>query len=399
MNSILKTTAKILLFVTLYPLSFFIRRNDELWVFGSYQNKFLDNSKYMFLWMAINAPKTKTIWISGSRKTVTQLRSLGYEACLRWSPKGLAYCLRAGVYVYSAYLRDINFYTSGRTKRVNLWHGVGLKKIEFKIKEGKLKSQFNPSITNPYRIIQPDSFARPDILLSTSPLMTEHFSECFRINQERCFQGTYPRLLLHKDSQLLEQALKFGNYKKLQDTLKSFPKRWIYMPTWRDDGASGIKRAIPDAHKLNASLALSNTLLFIKIHPNEKVENNIIGSNIRHWDESLDIYPMLPMFDGLITDYSSILYDFLALGKNQVILYNYDYKEYIENSRDFAYPYLENTTGLWVDNFVDLCAFFESGRIISDDKASTIRTRFFNPSEASLHGLIKAISRQLNSIK
>jgi CDP-glycerol glycerophosphotransferase (TagB/SpsB family) len=200
--------------------------------------------------------------------------------------------------------------------------------------------------------------------------MTEHFSECFRIKENQCFEGAYPRLMLHKDSQLLNQALKFGDYSQIEVTLGSFSRRWIYMPTWRDDDAFRLKRAIPNMQKLNQSLLLQNALLVIKAHPNEQIEKITATSNIRYWDDDLDIYPILPMFDGLITDYSSILYDFLALGKNQIILYNYDYSEYINNSRSFAYPYLENTTGLWIDNFKDLCELLGSVKTIIDDRAS-----------------------------
>ena len=75
----------------------------------------------------------------------------------------------------------------------------------------------------------------------------------------------------------------------------------------------------------------------------------------------MDIYPVLPYAHVLITDYSSILYDWLLMDGKDVILYLYDYKDYI-NERDFYYPFDENVTGCRVDTFQDLCSLIESGR-------------------------------------
>lgn len=350
-----KALVRVALLFTLYPFSFLVPRKANLWLFGCYSNQFADNSKYQYLWTSHNARDIEAVWISGSKSVVEKLRSEGYAAHMRWSWAGLIVGLRAGVYIYSSYLDDINFFTSGTALRVNLWHGVGLKKIEFKIKEGAFKKYFRTAWWNPHRFLLPSIFARPDVFLSTSPLMTEHFCECFRIPSERCFEGMYPRLTLHTDRGLMEQALKFGRYEEIKEALKPFEKKWVYMPTWRDAKTGGIAAAIPDIKSLNAALMASNCALVIKAHPNEKLPCIDDASNIFIWDNSIDIYPMLTNFDGLITDYSSILYDFIALNKNEIILYNYDYDEYIASSRDFAYPYTENVSGKIVTNFFELC--------------------------------------------
>ena len=55
-------------------------------------------------------------------------------------------------------------------------------------------------------------------------------------------------------------------------------------------------------------------------------------SNIIVLDSSLDIYPLLPLFDGLISDYSSIMRDFGLLNR-PVVLYTFDLEQYISQSR------------------------------------------------------------------
>lgn len=391
-----KKLLSIALLFTLYPISFLVPRKANLWLFGCYSNQFADNSKYQYLWTTRNARDIEAIWISGSRVVVEKLRAEGYTAYMRWSWAGLVSGLRAGVYVYSSYLEDINFFTSGTAMRVNLWHGVGLKKIEFKIKEGHLKKYFRTAWWNPYRLLLPDKFARPDFFLSTSPLMTEHFSECFRIPPERCFEGMYPRLTLHKDPDLLEQALKFGQYDEIKEALKPFTRKWVYMPTWRDNQSGGISVAIPEVTSLNAALTASNSVLVIKAHPNEKLPDMANASNIIRWDNAIDIYPMLDSFDGLVTDYSSVLYDFIAIGKTQIILYTYDFKDYTSNSREFAYPYTDNTTGKMVSDFAGLCTSISENPFPTNTFNKNILDRFWSNPHSDMQKIHLELIKKLN---
>lgn len=386
------------LLFTLYPLSFLIPRKPNLWVFGCYYNKFSDNSKYQYLWTTEYARDIEAVWISGSKPLIEQLRAKGFTAYMRWSWRGLISGLRAGVYVYSSYLEDINFFSSGNAVRVNLWHGIGLKKIEFKIKEGPLKKYFNTAWWNPYRLILPDKFARPDLFLSTSPMMTDHFSECFRIHAKNCFEGMYPRLTLHKDPKLMELALKFGKYDEIKKVLGSFQKKLVYMPTWRDNQSGGISVAIPEVETLNSALVASNSVLVIKAHPNEKLPNMAAASNIFLWDNEVDIYPVLSIFDGIVTDYSSILYDFLAIDKLKIILYIYDIEDYTSKSRDFAYPYAENVMGKVVRDFEGLCSSLTDDSIMDAEMYKAIHDKFWSKPDFGSKELHDQILAKISNI-
>ncbi|MEJ7195144.1 CDP-glycerol glycerophosphotransferase family protein, partial [Staphylococcus epidermidis] len=58
--------------------------------------------------------------------------------------------------------------------------------------------------------------------------------------------------------------------------------------------------------------------------------------------DAYDIYDFMSAVDGLITDYSSIMYDFASQNK-KIILFNYDYDEYLssrgmyENINDYPF--------------------------------------------------------------
>lgn len=54
--------------------------------------------------------------------------------------------------------------------------------------------------------------------------------------------------------------------------------------------------------------------------------------------------------DVLITDYSSILYDYLLMQEKETVLFLFDYEEYVRD-RDFYYPFEENVVGRKVSSF------------------------------------------------
>ena len=81
----------------------------------------------------------------------------------------------------------------------------------------------------------------------------------------------------------------------------------------------------------------------------------------------MDIYPLLPFTTGLITDYSSVLYDYLLLPEKDVILYLYDYDDYIKE-RDLFYPFDENVAGRKVYDFEELIEVVGSHDYRMDDR-------------------------------
>jgi CDP-glycerol glycerophosphotransferase (TagB/SpsB family) len=109
-------------------------------------------------------------------------------------------------------------------------------------------------------------------------------------------------------------------------------RRLMYMPTFRDKNVNYINEAIPSWEDLNEVLMQNNVCLYLKLHRMTPTPRNKQYSNIIVLDSSLDIYPLLPLFDGLISDYSSIMSDFGLLNR-PVVLYTFDLEQYISLSR------------------------------------------------------------------
>jgi CDP-glycerol glycerophosphotransferase (TagB/SpsB family) len=61
-------------------------------------------------------------------------------------------------------------------------------------------------------------------------------------------------------------------------------------------------------------------------------------------DIEQDIYSVVPDYDILITDYSSIFFDYL-LSDNPIIFAPFDYEKYITKDRELYYDYDEVTPG------------------------------------------------------
>jgi Putative glycosyl/glycerophosphate transferases involved in teichoic acid biosynthesis TagF/TagB/EpsJ/RodC len=360
----MKLLAYIICYI-IYPFSFLFPRSRRKYVFGSYRGTFADNAKYLFLYAVEHGDKDiRYIWLSTKRATVKTVRSYGLRAYWVLEPRGVWHALTSKYWIFNSYTSDIMFCLSGRATCINLWHGVGLKRIEFNTVAGPLADRF--SRRNKYdAFCHPESFRRPDWLLSSTPFQTYSLARAFRIPESRCIEMGYPRnrILTASEQERSEFIARYESDMtvSLIEKIRGYDKVLIYMPTWRDSQRNIFTQGM-DLEKLNGILAAKNEILILKPHSNVILDGSIHSfSNILLASPRMDIYPVLPYAHVLITDYSSILYDWLLMEDKDVILYLYDYKDYI-NERDFYYPFDENVTGCRVDTFQDLCSLIESGR-------------------------------------
>lgn len=384
----------------LYGISFLTIRLKYKWVFGSNLG-YSNNAKYLFIYMSENCPE-KSIWI-GSKEEVAFVRKQGYRANYRWSLSGLFHCLTAYVYVFNSYTSDINVYATGVARRVNLWHGVGIKNIERAVNIGSLYNIFHTNNLNK-KFLELAHFLRPHFFLSTSPLMTKHFCKCFDIKSNNCYEGSYPRCEIFKWSEdKLKKFIKHSEGKDCEEILmqiKRAQKTFLYMPTWRDSNQDFMSESNFNFELLNNTLSSNNQLFILKLHPltlryiNSGKEYRY--SNIIFINENIDIYPILPFTDVLITDYSSIYYDYLLLNDKKTILYIFDYEDYIKNSRDLAFCYDECTTGKKVKTFEELMDLL-TGKVeipTCNDERTKIIEKFWDiKSEKNIEELYDSIKK------
>ena len=142
---------------------------------------------------------------------------------------------------------------------------------------------------------------------------------------------------------------------KLVTNLTRYKKVFIYMPTWREK-VDFLDDAGFDFVQLNQIMQGKNRLFIFKLHPFSKLKNIKLDeidafSNLMVLDTTMDVYPILPFTDCLISDYSSIYYDYLLCEDKEIYLYPYDYENYVLENRDLAFDYEKSMPGLRIKNF------------------------------------------------
>lgn len=324
----------------IYFLSGFIPRNANIWVFGSF-GVFNDNSRYLYQYINENKlTNIKAIWISDNDDSLQEARQYG-EAFHPLSIKGLYYSLIAKVYVHSNYLSTINFYTSRNALKVNLWHGVPLKKIEFDINTKPLSDVFkNASFLS--KILRPHTQIKTDLLLSPSAFVTDYsYKSAFRLSEKNIIHAQQPRVTFLKN--LMADKKEYSSYNKV----------FLYAPTWRDVDNDFFLIAGFDLDLLNKLMIKNNSLFCIKFHSQTKFSIDVSKfSNIQFLDNTIDPIKFMRISDCLITDYSSIFIDYLVLNK-PIIYFCFDLDEY-QNSREFYFNYDDIILGDKVKTFDSL---------------------------------------------
>jgi len=184
----------------------------------------------------------------------------------------------------------------------NLWHGTPLKAIGAMIGH----------IVHP----ETDSF-----FLCSSPYVAEINKACFKIKDEQVYIGSNPRNDYLFKIEDVKNIMGWSNYSKVV----------VFMPTFRKSKAVDrldAGKEFPILNELNISevnkkLKEKNVLLVIKPHPYQdniqflqKHYSNIsiiYNENIR--EKGVKLYVLLANTDALITDFSSVYFDYLLTNK------------------------------------------------------------------------------------
>jgi CDP-glycerol glycerophosphotransferase len=315
-------------------LFIFIKKSPKIIIFGDFNGKrFGDNSKYLYLYLYKYKYKHyKIIWLTRNKIIKQELNSKGYEAYYINSIKGVYYHIKALYHIVDQGENDINPFLSHNAIKINLWHGYPLKKIMNFC--GKVNRTYVGGWEEQY-------------LLTGTEFGEKTIGIAFGIERKKRLNGLFPRVdfllngeypIFDKENEILERIRKMKKEKK---------KIILYLPTYRDNNKVKFLGTEDEAVRSRFFKFLSdnNYILISKFHPAEK---EVIGSYENevyfNLDSTIDIYPLLRNIDLLITDYSSVYFDFLSLNK-EIIFYPYDFKEYITEIRGLLFDYNKITPG------------------------------------------------------
>ena len=343
----LKNFFENILCIPLFLFSKLIPKDPKLWVFGAwFGHRYSDNPRYVFEYINDKEPEIRPVWISRDKRIIQHLTSLGYEAYYLRSLKAFwISCRTSAVFVTSGQW-DVNLVGSFFALKVQLWHGIPLKKI----KGDDTNSRFNRSsflfhfFRSIWMKIFPFDSEKWDILITSGPEMTSRMDSAFNSfmgKNGECIELGNPRadkILAPPDPAVLKPFKQNNSVEKII----------CYAPTFRGNSSTldlfnGLNIVL-----LDNLLKKWNAQLLIKLHfcDRERMISDNFPERVHFVieNELEDINLLLPHVDVLITDYSSVFFDYLLLDR-PILFSAFDLDTYISNERSLYEDYENATPG------------------------------------------------------
>ncbi|MBO6357953.1 hypothetical protein EY693_04490 [Enterococcus casseliflavus] len=331
-------------------------------VLSSYPD-FSDNSWCMFIGMLEQGIQGKYIWLYKDvdsleviHKKVNLLSFDRKKIKIKYIPKNTLrgiYHYFTSKYIFTTHGMFEQFPLLRYQIKVNLWHGMPLKKIGNY--DNKNSTRFKLSYT-----------------ISNGTLFDDVVSNSFGINKSQLLKVGSPR------NDILFKTSSFNFYEIFKNHFDTI----IWMPTYRKSNIGDIREDglfqeekisfldLESIRKLNTMLADRHVNIFIKLHPMDILNQNSIFiqnvnklSNIKMMNgnnrlfEKYSLYEILKPSKSLITDYSSILFDYVLLNQPIGLLID-DKKKYME-TRGFIDSIEKEIVGFTINDFQDLTDFID----------------------------------------
>jgi len=320
-------------------MSYFIPKSDKIWLFGAWSGKLYgDNTRYVFEYLYTFAHPYKLIWLSESREVVSKIKEKGYCVYYSKSLKGLWYAARGGVAFCTEGPYDISPFVNKKTKIIQLWHGMGIKSV------GADSNWYKDDPKMKKKIKKNNEHA--GYWMAASEESKQKYMRSFGVPAENFTITGQPKddiLAVEKENVYITEIRHAHPGAKIA----------VYLPTHRNFGKKGDINDVmrpQSLEKVNEKLAEKNIVMIFKPHFHEFAKyagyEGTMGNIVFATDKEKfgDVYEFLPACDMMITDYSGIMFGYLASGK-PIIYFTYDYDEYVSGDAGFCYNFDDITYG------------------------------------------------------
>lgn len=297
-------------------LKCFVRADDKLILFVSYGGRNLGDSpkviyesmlkdsrfdKYKMAW-AFLAPQKYDL----KKGEKIKINSIGY----------LIKALKARVWITNVDMRRGLSFDGKHTLRINTWHGTAIKHLGKDCKDGA--QEFNTKVKRPIG----------DVLLAQGQYDVDIFSKAFGMNPENILITGLPRN---------DELAKKNNFSYIEKLKKEMglpldKKIILYAPTFRESkGVHSWAQQQPlNLDKWEKSLS-DDYLLIMRGHVIVNKLHGVVESNfVKDYSNYQNLNDLLLVSDILISDYSSIMFDYSIL-ERPIICYAYDYDQYVKD--------------------------------------------------------------------
>lgn len=234
---------------------------------------------------------------------------------------------------------------------IQTWHGTPLKRLGYDNHEdAAFVGMTRRAFTTADYILFPNEYTAKNIIRS------------FRMKHELCIKNTIVYEGYSRNSAFFKEE---QDYTALRFKLGVDKKKvFVYMPTWRGtiNQASRVKKSVitleEQLEELDGLLP-DEFVVYVKLH---RLDSAIINfakfDHIIPFPDNYETYDVLAIADCLITDYSSVMFDFLSTGK-KIVLYVYDKYEYINypgmyfDLDKLPFPQVDTPTSLYTEMISD----------------------------------------------
>ena len=281
------------------------------------------------------------IWIVNTEMGKLRVERFGGKAILRSDRKLLLRLILQTKYMISSHGPPL--WRGKNQTSIELYHGIPLK---------RLLKRFGNAI---------DKFVVP------SEFVGVLFSANFQAPLDRFIPLGQPRC----DALFSSRTRSFDLLNTILGIdVNEFERILLYLPTFRDydmQATVGILMDLFHDGKFRSFLKDRNILFLIKPHPrNEEqfqqyehyFDNFRIIKNYELLERYITLYDLLPSVDILITDYSSVYFDYLLLNR-PIVFYAPDLEEYRRTRGFLLEPYERWTPGDKARNVSELIAAIE----------------------------------------
>ena len=314
--------------------------DDKTIVFESFGGKnYSDSPKYIYEYMQQHYPQLNYIWVCARpEQTVIPGNAIKVQKGSRAYYQAYA---KAKYWVSNARLP---LYLNKKENQVYIqtWHGTPLKRLANDMKVVRMPG----TTTANYKKNFYSEASRWDYLVSPNRYSTNIFKTAFWMDEARIWEIGYPRndvlVTRQNDTDYLNQIKRDLN-------LPEDKKVIMYAPTWRDDefvkkgqylfdlkiNLANLQKQIGDDYVI---LLRMHYLIANALDLNGYEDFAIDVSNYN------DISELYLISDALITDYSSVMFDYGILKRPQ-FFFAYDIEKYDKGLRGFYMDYMNDLPG------------------------------------------------------
>jgi CDP-glycerol glycerophosphotransferase len=303
-------------------------------VYNSFNGRFSDNPRAIYEELARRTGDgTRHVWTADGRPSTVFPPATRTVVPGTW--RHLQAVERAKYVVANVEMREQLHKRPGVTF-LQTWHGTALKRIGY---------------DNRYVVANPAGFerdvreyARWDYLISPNAFTSGIFHSAFRGFQGEILETGYPRndALNAPDRDAVRARVRAALGAEDGQTVV------LYAPTWRDNlfhehGPGGFSLAL-DVDELARRLG-DDHLFLLRLHFLVSAQlGDTRGGAVRNVSSYEDIRELYLAADVLVTDYSSVMFDFAITGK-PLLFYTYDLDFYRDELRGFYFDFEAEAPG------------------------------------------------------